>query len=122
MAVTDAQPPSGAEIRRRRQEGARQVLELYAAGRSVPEIADALGITQHKAASLLGHGIADSPSAEVQHLRALVDVRLDKLTATFRELINDPDSRIRLQAAQGLRQVEADRARLLGLNLKPRED
>jgi hypothetical protein len=55
-------------------------------------------------------------------LRGVTEVRLDRLAAEFGKLLGSEDERTRMQAAQGLLRVEAERAKLLGLNLKPRAE
>lgn len=101
-----------------RRERLAEVVDLYAAGLSLPSIADRLGIRRDIAARLLGEGIESLPVQDVDELRAGTELRLDRLAATYGALLDDPDPKVRLAAA-GLRQVESDRSRLLGTWQKP---
>lgn len=98
------------------------VLDLHARGLSPSRIAAQLSITPARAQRLLGEGIAGLPEQEVEELRATSELRLDVLAATYGALLDDPDPRIRLQAAQGMATVERDRARLLGTWQRPPRD
>jgi hypothetical protein len=96
------------------------VLELYASGRTVLDIAAELQIPVGRASRLLGHALTEEPASNVPELRAATSARLDKAARDFSELARTAtDDRVRLQALQGYRATEADRARLLGLNAKP---
>jgi hypothetical protein len=101
------------------RERVRSVMELNAAGLSIRDIADRLGIRPERAAKLLHDGIAALPGQNVDDLRTVTELRLDKLSATYGALLDSDDERTRLAAANGLRQVEADRARLLGTWQRP---
>jgi hypothetical protein len=96
-----------------------EVLELYAAGLSVRDIASRCSVRMDYAARLLNEGLRSLPAADVDDLRAGTELRLDKLAATYGALLDDPDPKVRLTAAAGLRQVESDRSRLLGTWQKP---
>lgn len=102
-----------------RRERLAEVVDLYAAGLSLPSIADRLGIRRDIAARLLREGIESLPVQDVDELRAGTELRLDRLAATYGALLDDPDPKVRLAAAAGLRQVESDRSRLLGTWQKP---
>lgn len=97
----------------------QRAVELHAAGLAVPAIADRIGVTVDRAAKLLTEGIRSLPGSDLDDIRAATEVRLDRLAAVYGSLLDDDDPRVRLQAANGLRQVEADRSRLLGTWLKP---
>lgn len=105
-----------------RRELVAEVLDLHAAGLSPSRIAAKLGMTPARAQRLLAEGIAGLPEQDVDDLRATSEIRLDRLAATYGELLTDADPRIRLQAAQGMATVERDRARLLGTWQRPPKD
>jgi hypothetical protein len=98
------------------------VVELVAAGASVTDAAARLGIRVDYAARLLHDGIAALPAQDVDDLRTVTELRLDRLAKTYGDLLDDEDAKVRLAGANGLRQVEADRARLLGTWQKPPKD
>lgn len=110
-------PPVGARAAHRAR--VVEVLDLHAAGLDVRGIAVRLGLTVPKAAKLLDEGIRTLPDAEITGLRATSELRLDKLAAVYGELLDSDDPKVRLAAAGGLRQTEADRARLLGTWQRP---
>lgn len=110
-------PPAGARAAHR--ERVQTALDLHASGLDVRTIADRLGLRSDRAAKLLSEGIAALPAQDVGELRTTSELRLDRLAATYGALLDDPDPRVRLAAAGGLRQVESDRARLLGTWQKP---
>jgi hypothetical protein len=95
------------------------VLDLHADGNSLRDIAGLLNVTLARARKLLADAIASMPAQDVEELRATSELRLDRAARNFAELMNDPDPRIRLQAAQGVLATERDRARLLGTWQKP---
>jgi hypothetical protein len=108
------------QYKRRRRELARQVLELYAEGKSAMDIAVELEIPASRVGSLLGHALTEEPEASLVELRGVTAARLDRMAREFSELARTAtDDRVRLQALDKCRAVEADRARLFGLNLRP---
>ena len=114
--------PTRSEYKRRRRLLARQVLELYAAGKSTLDIAVELEIPASRVGSLLGHALTEEPAAANTELRGVTAARLDKLAREFGEMMTDSDPKVRLAAARELRATEDQRARLFGLNLRNRED
>jgi hypothetical protein len=86
-----------------RRQKRTDVVELVAAGASVTDAASRLGIRVD--------------------LRAVTELRLDRLATTYSALMDSDDERTRLAGANGLLAVERDRVRLLGTWQKPpRED
>lgn len=59
--------PTRSEYKRQRRELARQVLELYASGRTVLDIAAELQIPVGRASRLLGHALAAIHSLPMDH-------------------------------------------------------
>jgi hypothetical protein len=111
-------PPVGARAAHRARVA--EVLDLHAAGQDVRSIATRLGITVPKAAKLLDEGIRTAmPGQTHDGLRATSELRLDRLARIYGELLTDPDARVRLAAANGMKAVEDSRARLLGTWMKP---
>ena len=113
-------PPAGYAASHR--ERVRAALELHATGLDARSIADRLGTTVERATRWLSEGLRGIPAQDVDDLRTGVEVRLDRLAAVYGALLDSDDERTRLAAANGLRQVEADRVRALGLMQRPRED
>jgi hypothetical protein len=110
-------PLSGHQKRMRRRELIKRTLDLYAEGRSIHGISIELDITMERAAELLGAGLMGHRVASGDQLAtfraATADLRLDKLAATFSALLDEPDPRLRLDAAIQLREIEIERAKLL---------
>ena len=102
-----------------RRERQSEAMELFADGVSITAIARRLGIRLDYATRLVRAGLAALPEQDVDELRAGSEVRLDRIAGVWSELLNDPDPKVRAQAAEGLRRVESDRARLLGTWQKP---
>lgn len=113
-------PPAGARAEHR--ERVASALSLHQRGSDLHGIAGQLGCTVDRAAKLLGEALRSLPAQDVDDLRAATEVRLDRLSATYGALLDSDDERIRIQAANGLRQVESDRSRLLGLWQRPPKD
>jgi len=67
-----------------------------------------------------GFAIASTPGLDVDALRGSVEVRLDKLAAETTKLAVETESdQIRMSALRELRSIEDQRAKLLGLNIRP---
>lgn len=115
-------PPAGARAAHRQRLAS--VLDLHARGRSVQHIAAALGVTQHRAASLLGQAVAELPAQDVETIRATSEVRLDLAARIYGDVLDDPDAdaRTKTQAAAGLVTVERERSRLMGSWQRPEKD
>lgn len=111
-------PSRATSYRHRRRALAARALELHRAGRDILQIAAEMEIPASRAGSLLAAALAQLPEFDDADLVAQVDVRLDEIAETFRGLLKDDDPKIRMQAAQNLRLVEADRARLIALGMK----
>lgn len=101
---------------------AAEVLDLHAEGLSVSRIGVRLGMTPARAQRLLSAALASIPESDIDELRLTSEIRLDLLAATFASMLDDPDPRIRLQAANGMATVERDRSRLLGTGLRQPKD
>lgn len=99
-----------------------RALDLHTRGWSVRDIAAELGCTPARAAKLLGQAVAGLPAQEASELRATSELRLDRAAKTYGDLLDDPDSKVRADAARGIVAVEAQRARLLGTYLRPEKD
>jgi hypothetical protein len=110
-------PRSTAAYRRRKALAAR-ALELHREGRDILEIAKEMEISASRAASLLTFALEKLPGFDDAELVALSDARLDSLAAVFRRSLDSDDEKIRMQAAESLRRLEADRARLIQLGMK----
>lgn len=82
-------------------------------------IAAELGVTSDRAAALLAEALRGIPGAELDDLRTGVEVRLDAVARVYGDLLDSQDEKVRLAAANGMRQVEADRVRALGLMQRP---
>lgn len=81
-----------------------------------------LGMTPARAQRLLAAALASIPEQDIDELRFTSEIRLDRAAAAFGGLLDDPDPRIRLQAANGLVGAERDRSRLLGTSLARPKD
>ena len=108
-----------AERRATRRQQLAEVLELHASGLSIRAIARRLDLRIDRAAKLLTEGIASLPAQDHDELRATSELRLDKISEVWSSLLDSEDERTRAQAAEGLRRVENDRARLLGTWMRP---
>lgn len=98
-------------------------VDLVAAGASVTDAASRLGIRVDYAARLVHDELSALPAQHVDDLRAVTELRLDRLATTYSALMDSNDERTRLVGANGLLAVERDRVRLLGTWQKPpRED
>lgn len=113
--------PTAERLATRRQQLA-EVLELHASGLSILAVAARLDVRADKAARLLSEALRSIPAQDIEELRATSELRLDRIARVWSELLNDADPKVRAQAAEGLRRVESDRARLLGTWLKPPRD
>jgi HEAT repeat protein len=109
---------SRTERRHQRRALAARALELHREGKDILAIADAMGITVSRAASLLTFALEKMPGFHDDQLVALSDARLDKLAEVFRRSLDSDDEKVRMQAAESLRRLEADRARLIALGMK----
>lgn len=110
-------PASGARATHRARVA--EALRLHQSGSDARTIAVQLGCTPARAAKLLAEALRSTPGSDVDDLRTASEVRLDRLAATYGSMLDSEDERIRLAAANGMRQVEADRSRLLGLWQRP---
>jgi hypothetical protein len=111
-------PPSGYARRVRRLQRSREVLKMYSEGQTLAFVALVLQTSEQRAASLLAYGLSQLPKTEAVDRRAQIEVRLDVAASGFADKLHHKDPNIAVRAADGLRQTEADRARLLGLNLE----
>lgn len=105
----------------KRREALAAVLDLSASGLSISTVASRLGLRVSYVARLLTEATAALPGQDADELRIVTEVRLDRLAERLLPLIDSDDERTRLQAVAQLRQVEADRSRLLGLWQRPEQ-
>lgn len=105
-------------------ERALRAVVMRREGRSWGDIAERLGISQIEAEELARVAYARLGEAEAEHLRVEIEDRLDGLVRRAHvDLALCSSQGERTALYRFLASVEAQRARLLGLNLRPeRED
>jgi porphobilinogen deaminase len=114
--------PKSAEYARRRKALAAQVLKRYREGADLPTIAREMGVTLRRATSLFAFAVSSTPGLSVDQLRGSVEMRLDRLAAETREMANTAEKPSeRIAALRELAKIEDQRARLLGLNIRPQD-
>ena len=95
--------------------------EMRLAGAHYHEIAEKLGVTPEQAWALVKDGVKVNQGAGVAVERAVQAARLDSLLQVALDVIeNNPDDEVRLKAVAQFLNIEARRAKLLGLDAPER--
>jgi hypothetical protein len=107
----------------RRANGRRDALDLFTQGLGVMDIASELDTQPAIVSRWLSTAVSRIPGFSGDDLRALQEVRLDRLSRDLMPLVADKTlaPMTRVQAAKAVLEVERHRSALFGLGLRPDE-